>query len=165
MLRKYIVGVLIIFLLNSCSKQTESTFTCSTGNYDPCAFKAPANEIQAVKDYLAANSITATEHCSGLFYVIDVPGTGATPDLCSTVTVTYEGKLTNGNTFDANATGASFLLGQLIPGWKAGIPLVKAGGTLRLFVPPTLGYGSAGYGPIPPNSITIFRVDLVSVRQ
>jgi len=164
MLRHYIAGLVIMFVFFGCKKSEPSTSSCSVGNYDPCSLKAPASEIQAVKDYLAANNITATEHCSGLFYAIDAPGTGVTPTLCSIVTVTYEGKLTNGTVFDSNATGAAFLLADLIEGWKVGIPLIKAGGSIRLYVPPTLGYGPNNYGTIPGNSILVFRVDLKAVR-
>jgi FKBP-type peptidyl-prolyl cis-trans isomerase FkpA len=164
MLRKCIVGLFIICVLNSCSKKADTDYTCSISGYDPCAIKAPAAEVQAVKDYLAANSITATEHCSGLSYIIDAAGSGKTADPCSTVTVTYEGKLTNGTTFDKNTTGVSFLLGQLIKGWIAGIPLIKPGGSIRLYIPPSLGYGSSGYGSIPGNSILVFRVDLIAVN-
>jgi len=164
MLKKYIIGLVVISLFFGCKKADSSGTGCTVTNYDPCALKASASEIQAVKDYLAASNITATEHCSGLFYAIDAPGTGATPTLCSVVTVTYEGKLTNGTTFDSNTTGASFLLADLIEGWKVGIPLIKSGGSIRLYVPPTLGYGPNNYGSIPGNSILVFRIDLKGVR-
>jgi FKBP-type peptidyl-prolyl cis-trans isomerase FkpA len=60
MIRNCVLGLFIIFLFHGCAKKAESTFSCSVGNYDPCSFKAPASEIQAVKDYLSANNITAT---------------------------------------------------------------------------------------------------------
>jgi len=164
MFRICIVGLFVICLFNSCSKDSDLNNTCSISGYDACAIKAPAAEIQAVKDYLAANSLTALEHCSGVSYIIDAPGSGATANPCSNVTVKYEGKLTNGTIFDSNNTGVSFLLGQLIKGWVAGIPLIKPGGSIRLFIPPSLGYGSSAYGSIPGNSILIFRVDLVAVQ-
>ena len=164
MLKHYIAGFVIIFLFFGCKKADNFSSTCTVGNYDPCGFKAAASEIQAVKDYLSANSITATEHCSGLFYVIDAPGAGQTPTLCSKVTVTYEGKLTNGTVFDSKTTGVEFLLADLIEGWRIGIPLIKPGGSIRLYVPPSLGYGPNNYGAIPGNSILVFRVDLTAVR-
>ena len=64
------LAFLIVF--TGCSKEPK----CS---YNECAYKAPAAEIQAVKDYLTANNITATEHCSGLFYRVENPGTGTRP--------------------------------------------------------------------------------------
>ncbi|MFL5738993.1 MAG: FKBP-type peptidyl-prolyl cis-trans isomerase [Flavisolibacter sp.] len=156
----------ISFLFSSCLKSSDSSNNNSC-NYDPCATKAPASEIANVQSYLTANNITnAVQHCSGLFYSIDAPGTGKTPTVCSNIKVSYVGKFTNGNTFDS-ASAANplvFNLSQTITGWKSGIPLVKAGGSLHLYIPPTLGYGSTAYGGIPANSILVFRVDLLDVQ-
>lgn len=131
--------------------------------YDPCAQKASAAEIQSVQDFLTANGITAQQHCSGLFYRIDTEGTGASPGICSAVRITYEGRLTNGNVFESTTSPVAFNLYQLITGWKNGLPLIKAGGRIYLYIPPSLGYGSAANGSIPANSILIFRVDLLEV--
>ena len=158
---------LISLLFAGCLKSSDAS-NSNNCNYDPCAIKAPASEIANVQAYLSANNITnAVQHCSGLFYTVDAPGTGATPTVCSNIKVTYVGKFTNGTTFDSVSTANPlvFNLSQVITGWKSGIPLVKAGGSIHLYIPPTLGYGSNGYGTaIPPNSILIFRVDLLQVQ-
>jgi FKBP-type peptidyl-prolyl cis-trans isomerase FkpA len=163
MLKNFLFASLILFSFSGCLKSSGTTNQCTT-NYDPCAMKAPASEIQAVQDYLTANSIAATQHCSGLFYRIDVAGTGATPTLCSNIAVTYEGKLTNGSVFDASSTPVALTLNQVITGWKDAIPLIKQGGRIYLYIPPSLGYGPAGNGPVPGNAILIFRVELVAVQ-
>lgn len=160
------VSVLLSFLIlfSGCIKNDAAK--CE---YDACATKAPANEIQSVKDYLASVSITnATEHCSGVFYVIDTAGTGNAPSSCATVNATYTGKLTNGNTFDSGTS--QFALGSVIPGWTNTIPLIKNGGKIRLFIPPSLGYGAQGITDsrtgnviIPPNAILLFDVRLNAV--
>ena len=131
--------------------------------YDECETKAPSSEIQAVQDYLASQNITnALQHCSGLFYVIDTLGTGQYPNACAGVAVRYKGMLPGGSVFDQGQT--SFSLREVIKGWRNGIPLVRAGGKIRLYVPPTLGYGSTGFPPtIPGNSILIFEVGLDAV--
>ena len=161
MLKKIIYGFLIIASFSGCLKNSEMENPC---NYDPCAFQAPASEIQAVQDYLAANNINATEHCSGLFYAIETAGTGAAPGVCSNITVNYEGRLTNGNLFDASTAPITFNLSQVISGWKNGLPLVKAGGRINLYIPPSLAYGNTNQGSIPPNSILVFKVDLIAVQ-
>ena len=155
---KHILSVFaLVLILGSCIKKTK----CS---YRPCDFVAPSSEIQAVQNYLTTNTITATQHCSGLFYTIDNPGTGKTPDACSSVAVTYTGKLTNGNVFDQQNSPISILLTDVIPGWTNGVPLLKEGGRIHLYIPPSLGYGNQQAGTIPPNSILIFDVTLVAVQ-
>ncbi len=155
MLKKIIVGFVIVASLGGCLKG-ENNFTCT---YNPCSYKAPASEIQAVRDYLDANNITnAQEHCSGLFYIIDSVGTGRTPTACNYVNATYTGRLTNGNTFDQGTH--DFGLNQVVLGWTNGIPLIKEGGKIRLFIPPALGYGPNPNQSIPGNSILIFDVTL-----
>jgi len=139
-----------------------------------CTYKnenkvAPASEEQALLNYLTANNISATKHGSNMYYEVVTPGTGAVPGLCSRVLIKYAGKLTNGSQFDSNNDGVVFTLGSLIEGWKIGLPLIKAGGEIRLYIPPSLGYGSAdvknnGVIIIPANSILIFTITLLDVQ-
>jgi peptidylprolyl isomerase len=58
---------------------------------------------------------------------------------------------------------ATFGLNQVISGWQQGIPGMKVGGRRLLVIPPDLGYGAAGGGPIGPNETLIFVVDLLAV--
>jgi FKBP-type peptidyl-prolyl cis-trans isomerase FkpA len=130
---------------------------------------APTSEQMAVKAYLDSNHITATLNPSGLYYKILKQGSGATPNLCSHITVSYIGELTDSAVFD-HETDQIFTLGDLIPGWKKGLPLVQAGGEIKLYIPPSLGYGSSGlkdsYGNVvvPGNSILIFDIDLLNIQ-
>lgn len=157
MINKLFLAVTALVFFAGCKKNP----VC---NYDECAIKAPASEIQSVQNYLSSKGIAnAIQHCSGLFYVIDTLGTGKHPNACSTVNVQYTGALTNGNIFDQNA-GISFGLNGVITGWRDGIPQLREGGTIHLYVPPTLGYGNQQAGSIPANSILIFDVKLNSVQ-
>lgn len=144
-------------LLFSCSKDDNEC------NYDDCAFVAPAAEVQALENYLSVNNINAVKHCSGLYYRIETSGTGKTPTVCDEVSVRYKGQLTNGTIFDSRTTPITFLLNDLIIGWKNGIPLIKEGGKIYLYLPPSLGYGNQPVGSIPAGSILVFEIDLVSV--
>lgn len=161
-MKNILLAFLIIGSFTGCLKDSGNTFTC---NYNECAAKAPAAEIQQVQAYLSSNNINATQHCSGMFYVIDNAGTGAAPTVCNTVVVTYEGKLTNGNTFDKSTNPVDFPLSNVIVGFRNGLPLIKTGGRIRLFIPPSLGYGSTPPqgSSIPPNAILIFDVNLQQV--
>lgn len=120
---------------------------------------APDAEVLSLKTYLDNNNITATADARGFYYTISKPGSAAKPTVCQTVNVAYVGKLTNGQSFDSN-TSATFPLSNLITGWQEGIPLIGAGGTIVLYLPPSLAYGSRGSGSIPPNSNLIFTIDL-----
>lgn len=130
---------------------------------------APVSEEQAVLNYLSSNSITATKHGSNMYYEIVNPGAGNSPAQCSSVLIKYAGKLTNGAQFDAQEN-AIFTLGSLIEGWKIGLPLLKKGGQIKLYIPPTLGYGNIdvkdnnGTVIIPANSILIFDITLKDVQ-
>ena len=125
--------------------------SCSKGDESACGFSdsgasASAVEISYIQNYLSANSLTATQHSSGLFYTIDDPGTFNTAAICSNVTVNYTGSLmANGVVFDSNNSGAgiSFILGQLIVGWQKGIPKFGRGGKGKLFIPSKFAYGKS----------------------
>jgi peptidylprolyl isomerase len=88
-----------------------------------------------------------------------------------TVTVHYDGVLyANGTEFDASwdrGKPFSFPLGagQVIPGWDKGVVGMKVGGRRVLTIPPNLGYGPQGAGPIPPNSTLVFVVDMLKIRK
>ena len=166
MLKNLIAIVALSLTLSSCIKGTDNNFC----EYDPCDFEAPDSERQLVQDYLVANSITAIEHCSGMYYVIDNPGTGRTPEICNNVTVTYTGRLTDGTIFDQSTAPVSFPLSNLIAGWKNGIPLIKEGGSIKLIIPPSLAYGTQprfdqdGNLVIPANSILVMDIGLIQVQ-
>ncbi|HEU4469993.1 MAG TPA: FKBP-type peptidyl-prolyl cis-trans isomerase [Flavisolibacter sp.] len=161
MFKKFLFGLSAMAIFSGCLKSSPMEDPC---DYDPCEFKAPQSEIQAVQDYLTSNGINATQDCSGLFYYVDGQGTGANPGTCSIVTVQYEGRFTNGSVFEATTSPVSFGVNQVIRGWRNGLPKVKAGGSIYLYIPPSLAYGSSGNSSIPPNSILIFKVDLIAVQ-
>jgi len=122
------------------------------------------NELE-IKDYIAKNNLTAQRSTSGLYYVIDEPGTGTQPTATSNVTVAYKGYFTNGTVFDqSSAAGVSFGLNKVIPGWTEGIQYFKTGGSGILLIPSHLGYGSYDYSGIPGGSVLIFDVKLISVN-
>jgi FKBP-type peptidyl-prolyl cis-trans isomerase FkpA len=104
---------------------------------------------------------------SGLQYEVLTEGDGPRPTAESTVSVYYEGTLIDGTVFDGNFDSGepiSFPLNGVIPGWTEGLQLMTQGSTYNLYVPSNLGYGPRDAGPIPGNSVLIFKVQLVSVE-
>lgn len=97
------------------------------------------------------------------------PGEGAEAKNDDLVTANYIGKLEDGAKFDSSFDRDqpfSFYLGagQVIKGWDLGILGMKVGEKRRLTIPPELGYGETGAGPIPPNATLIFEVELLKIN-
>ena len=119
-------------------------------------------------DYLSENArreaVTTTD--SGLQYEVLEEGSGPKPSLSESVTVHYKGELLDGTVFDSSydrGEPISFRLGQVIPGWKEGLQLMPVGSKYKFTIPSELGYGPRGSGPIPPNSVLIFHVELLGI--
>ena len=96
-----------------------------------------------------------------------ITGSGATAEANSTLTVHYTLMAwSTGEVVESSWSGepATFGLNQVILGWQQGIPGMKVGGRRLLVIPPALGYGEAGGGPIGPNETLIFVVDLININ-
>jgi len=121
-----------------------------------------------IRKYLEANSLTGfTKTTTGLYYKIGQPGTGSPITTDSTIVANYTGKLLNGVIFDRAVAGseATFTLNSLVKGWRQGVPLIKQGGSIRLIVPSTLGYGLDGSSPsIPAFSALDFDITVTDVK-
>lgn len=161
-MKKIVIALLVPAVMISCKKSETTTVTCQ---YTESTTVASAAEIASVQAYCSTNAPGAVQHSSGIFYEITNAGSGSAAGLCSYVTVKYTGRLFNGTIFDQNLFGTTFQLGNLIVGWQKGLPLIKANGTIRLFIPPSLGYGASGSGTsIPPNAYLVFDIQLNNVQ-
>lgn len=105
-----------------------------------------------------------------------VVGTGAPIAQGQVAVVHYTGWLYEpsasdhkGNEFDSSRKrGVPFRFtigeGNVIQGWEQGVVGMQVGGQRRLVIPPALGYGARGGGPIPPNSTLLFEVELLAIE-
>lgn len=97
-----------------------------------------------------------------------VVGNGASVAAGATVTTHYvlmgwkSGEIIDSSW--SRGTPLTIGLGQVIPGWQQGMVGMKVGGRRELLIPPALGYGAAGSGPVGPNETLIFVVDLIATK-
>lgn len=117
---------------------------------------------QLIVAHLQSNNLTAQKTESGLYYIIDSPGTGGHPDITSTVEVNYTGYFLDGTIFDSsNGNPVTFPLSGVIRGWQEGIPLFQRGGEGTLILPSNLAYGSNPPAGFPANAVLMFDVELI----
>lgn len=156
--KPYVFILLLIsisFVFSSCEKE------------DPDAIAE--RDRDDILEYIRENDLedVAIEHESGLFYVMENPGSGAHPSMSSLIKMRYTGfLLEDGEVFDA-ADGAFIQLGNTIRGWQIGIPLFKNGGKGILMVPSALGYGQyPPYGgSIPRNASLVFEFEIIDIAS
>ncbi len=104
---------------------------------------------------------------SGLEYKILTPGTGSPPNPTDEVTVNYRGTLLDGTEFDSSYKRnepAKFPLNHVIPGWTEGVGLMKPGAKYQFWIPPQLAYDLRSPPGIPPGSLLVFEVELLSAK-
>jgi FKBP-type peptidyl-prolyl cis-trans isomerase FklB len=130
-----------------------------------------ARNANAAKDFLAKNAKVKgmVTTASGLEYKILAAGDKQAPPIALTdkVTVEYRGKLIDGTEFDSSysrGVPAPFPVNGVIKGWQEALVLMKPGAKWQLFIPPELAYGTRGQQKIPPNSLLIFEVNVLSAE-
>ena len=137
---------------------------------NPCEIPLPYTEqmaidIALIDEYLSEQGITAQVDESGLRYVILEEGEGRRPTVDNNVNVKYKGTLLTENSFfEENTEGIELPLSFVIEGWKIGVPFIKEGGRIILYIPSLLGYGCGGSGTIiPSHANLIFEVELIEI--
>ena len=130
--------------------------------------KALVENLAASSAFLAENATKPgiTTLPDSLQYEVIKEGGGSHPALADTVKANYRGSLLDGTEFDnsyKNNKPLTFIPGQMIPGWKTIIPLMKVGSHWKVYIPPEMGYGERGSGRIPPNSLIIFEIELLEI--
>jgi peptidylprolyl isomerase/FKBP-type peptidyl-prolyl cis-trans isomerase FklB len=132
--------------------------------------RAQTPPLQNAVTFMAQNALAEGVKTlpSGIQYKVikSGPADGAHPTPEDLVKVNYEGSLTNGKVFDssiAKGKPVTFQLKGLIPGWIDAMQYMRPGDEWVLYIPPNLGYGDEGAGPIPPNAVLVFKLELIAV--
>lgn len=105
---------------------------------------------------------------SGVQYTILKAGNGEKVKADDTVRVHYTGSLVDGSVFDSSVARdkpATLGVYQVISGWQEILPKMNVGSKWKIFIPPSLGYGAKQAGIIPPHSILIFEIEVLSIEQ
>jgi FKBP-type peptidyl-prolyl cis-trans isomerase len=152
-----------------CALAALSLAACGKGK--DAAGVAPDANLAAGRAFLATNAkapgvVTLPD---GLQYKIVKQGPTSVPsprpqDL---VKVHYEGKLLDGTVFDSSYDSGKpvvFELRKLVPAWITALQMMHPGDEWTLWVPSELGYGAEDKGAVPPNSVMVFRIELIDVR-
>ncbi|MEE9381750.1 MAG: FKBP-type peptidyl-prolyl cis-trans isomerase [Hyphomonadaceae bacterium] len=106
---------------------------------------------------------------SGLEYVVLESGdpAGATPAPGKIVVVFYEGRFAEtGEMFDSSYQRGEPILHPadgFIPGWNEALAMMHPGDHWIVHIPSELAYGEAGKGPIPPDTVLEFELELMDV--
>ena len=130
---------------------------------------------KTLQEYFAKNNLKPAKTNSGVYYTMEKEGTGDVINVGKEIDIKYTGKLLDGKVFDSNVdpkTGAvthplPIKVGThgVIPGMDEGVQAFKKGGKGVLYIPSSLAYGAQGSGPIPPNSILIFEIEVTDVKE
>jgi len=125
------------------------------------------DELVASMDFFPnADFVKWISGSEGLKYFVEKEGKGKLVKAGDVVKVHYTGWLIDGTKFDSSRDrndpiSLEIGAGRVIRGWDLGLAGMKKGEKRLLFIPPNLGYGSSGAGPIPPDATLIFAVEIV----
>lgn len=147
----------LLVLFTGCLRNSNDCTADPTAGVDQTQLQI---DIANIDEYLAAEGIEAQIHPSGIRYVIKREGDGAQPNACSTVSISYTGnRVSDEGEFDSSEGQIlTWPLQNLIKGWQIGVPLIKEGGRITLYIPSVYAYGITGQGSIPPNESLIFEI-------
>ncbi len=127
-----------------------------------------AKNLKESKGFMKANKLKEGMKTlpSGLQYRVISEGNGAIPKSSDIVKVSYRGTLTDGTEFDTSHGLDGPIITSvdgMLKGWTEALQLMKEGSKWQIFVPPWLGYGERRFRRVPPNSILIYEIELLSI--
>lgn len=125
-------------------------------------------ELEATGKFMKENStkegiITLD---NGIQYKKITEGAGEIPQKTDNVTIHYSGELIDGNRFVSTYNGSpvSFDISTSMEGWQEILPKMSEGAEWVVYLPPEYAFGAKGNKNVPPNSIVIYHLKLLSVN-
>ena len=104
---------------------------------------------------------------NGAMIKLSKPGKGKTPKTDGSVTVHYTGTLIDGTKFDSSRDrdqAFTTRLTDVIPCWTKALQQMKPGSRAKVVCTADTAYGNRPVGPIPPNSVLVFDIEVVDVK-
>lgn len=151
---------------------------------------AMEEKIKAFGEELQRQKAQATELPSGLRYIVLQEGDGPKPSIGQRISLNYAGWLENGVLFDTSWESVAREFDRyeellvmhrgefgpimnmvyspdmgMVAGFKEALLAMKAGDKWRVFIPPHLGYGAQGNGPVPPNAGMVFDIEMLPLSD
>jgi peptidylprolyl isomerase len=166
----FVAALTLVFVAACSSSSHSSSSPTSSAAAAGSSASGSAPAVANAADLHSAPTVSAGTGTPPTTLVIKdlVRGTGLTAQSGSTVNVQYVGaNYATGKVFDSSwqrGQPATFSLSQVIPGFSQGIVGMQVGGRRELVIPPAMGYGPSGSGPVGPNETLVFVVDLVGVQ-
>ncbi len=174
-MRKLLVFTLGAFLLTSCAQEEKeettekNTHTVVENTQEfPEVVDPAVQNLEEGQKFLEENAqregVVVLE--SGLQYEVIEEGTGDIPTASDRVLTHYHGTHIDGRVFDSSVERGEpidFGVQEVIRGWTEALQLMKTGAKWKLYIPSDLAYGAYGGGPIGPNEVLVFDIELISI--
>lgn len=149
---------------------------------------AQQERLRKFVEEIAQQKAAAQTLPTGLAYQVLNAGTGEKPAEGAMVWVEYAGWLEDGTLIDTSVESIAEAFGRLqelsqmhggkfgpvamesspdsnlIAGFREALMSMRVGDKWRVFIPPHLGYGEQGRGPIPPNAPLVFDLEITGIQ-
>lgn len=125
----------------------------------------PPDTVPEFLDYAADLQVDLSEMAklpSGVLYRDVAPGAGPEVTEGDSVVVRYRGWLPNGVLVDSALIGVRVGAGDALPGIDAALAGMRAGGVRKLVLSPGLAFGGEGSYGVPPNSVLVYDLEILT---
>ncbi len=122
---------------------------------------------EKIQNYIRAENLNLIKDSSGIYYQVISAGSGAKPKNSEIVFYTYTAKSIDGKEyFTSNSyISSSNYLGYVRPeGWRLALNKINKGGTIRVVMPSTLGFGRNGNMVFDGNAVLDSELELFDVN-
>lgn len=165
----FLLGAMVI---TSCKKSVDPNAALDASIKEYVIHPSDNIEVDMITEWLDTMQVrqqNVQSTASGLHYIIQNEGQGATVVAGDTLIVKYIGFFMNGGIFDASANhGGTFKYvhktNRMIKGWEEGVELLNKGASAVFLIPSNLAYGTAGSGPVAPNVPLIFVIEVDDIK-